>query len=311
MATAARVGPGRRRRPRGSHLDLLLRRRRQGPRRPRPPRQPRDAHRAEHPGPRRPRHGGLPADPHRPGGGVSLAAGSVTLAIALGVAGLVLFLAVRYGGSSPASSPATTPRSSCWSCAGPDPAGRGHRAAAPGVRRGRRVPRRHRPVRRGRRRRTTCSARCGTSSPPSSSSSSASTPTPPASRPSSCPLSPWPWSPPPRRSPPATGPPSGPDLPQGRWRAGGTLVARGEFSIVIAGLAVTAASNRRSARWPRRTSSSSSSSARSPPATPEPVATRLTGRFTRGSRNAPMEMVSVPPPEEMLDPVEDGTAGRA
>lgn len=27
---------------------------------------------------------------------------------------------------------------------------------------------------------------------------------------------------------------------QGRWRAGGTLVARGEFSIVIAGLAVTA-----------------------------------------------------------------------
>ncbi|MDT0386626.1 cation:proton antiporter [Streptomyces sp. DSM 41921] len=28
--------------------------------------------------------------------------------------------------------------------------------------------------------------------------------------------------------------------PRGRWRAGGTLVARGEFSIVIAGLAVTA-----------------------------------------------------------------------
>ncbi|MGC0334112.1 CPA2 family monovalent cation:H+ antiporter-2 [Streptomyces sp. SAI-170] len=28
--------------------------------------------------------------------------------------------------------------------------------------------------------------------------------------------------------------------PKGRWRAGGTLVARGEFSIVIAGLAVTA-----------------------------------------------------------------------
>ena len=27
--------------------------------------------------------------------------------------------------------------------------------------------------------------------------------------------------------------------PRGRWRAGGTLVARGEFSIVIAGLAVT------------------------------------------------------------------------
>lgn len=27
---------------------------------------------------------------------------------------------------------------------------------------------------------------------------------------------------------------------KGRWRAGGTLVARGEFSIVIAGLAVTA-----------------------------------------------------------------------
>jgi CPA2 family monovalent cation:H+ antiporter-2 len=28
--------------------------------------------------------------------------------------------------------------------------------------------------------------------------------------------------------------------PRGRWRAGGTLVARGEFSIVIAGLAVAA-----------------------------------------------------------------------
>ncbi|WP_280641348.1 cation:proton antiporter domain-containing protein, partial [Streptomyces afghaniensis] len=31
---------------------------------------------------------------------------------------------------------------------------------------------------------------------------------------------------------------------KGRWRAGGALVARGEFSIVIAGLAVSAVSNR-------------------------------------------------------------------
>ena len=37
----------------------------------------------------------------------------------------------------------------------------------------------------------------------------------------------------------------------GRWRAGGTLVARGEFSIVIAGLAVGV--EPRSARWRRRT----------------------------------------------------------
>lgn len=35
------------------------------------------------------------------------------------------------------------------------------------------------------------------------------------------------------------GPPGGISA-KGRWRAGGTLVARGEFSIVIAGLAVTA-----------------------------------------------------------------------
>ena len=36
------------------------------------------------------------------------------------------------------------------------------------------------------------------------------------------------------------GGPAGRDLRKGRWRAGGTLVARGEFSIVIAGLAVSA-----------------------------------------------------------------------
>ncbi|MEU2265479.1 cation:proton antiporter [Streptomyces olindensis] len=72
--------------------------------------------------------------------------------------------------------------------------------------------------------------------------------------------------------------------PKGRWRAGGTLVARGEFSIVIAGLAVTAGIEPSlgplatayvlilvllgplTARWT------------------EPLATRLTGRRARRRR---------------------------
>ncbi|AXE83705.1 cation:proton antiporter [Streptomyces sp. Go-475] len=72
--------------------------------------------------------------------------------------------------------------------------------------------------------------------------------------------------------------------PKGRWRAGGTLVARGEFSIVIAGLAVTAGIEPSlgplatayvlilvllgplTARWT------------------EPLATRLTGRRVRRRR---------------------------
>ncbi|MFJ8716471.1 cation:proton antiporter [Streptomyces violaceus] len=82
---------------------------------------------------------------------------------------------------------------------------------------------------------------------------------------------------------------------KGRWRAGGTLVARGEFSIVIAGLAVTAGIEPSlgplatayvlilvllgplTARWT------------------EPVATRLTGRVRRRKAAAPGETAPVAP----------------
>ncbi|MDK1342897.1 cation:proton antiporter [Streptomyces sp. 378] len=96
--------------------------------------------------------------------------------------------------------------------------------------------------------------------------------------------------------------------PRGRWRAGGTLVARGEFSIVIAGLAVTSGIEPSlgplatayvlilvllgplTARWT------------------EPLATRLAGRPRRaaGSRATP----PVPPgAHETLD--DQDTMGRA
>ncbi|MGR4849399.1 cation:proton antiporter [Streptomyces sp. LARHCF252] len=83
--------------------------------------------------------------------------------------------------------------------------------------------------------------------------------------------------------------------PKGRWRAGGTLVARGEFSIVIAGLAVTAGIEPSlgplatayvlilvllgplTARWT------------------EPLATRLTGRVRRRRAEAHGETVPVAP----------------
>ncbi|MCT9141747.1 cation:proton antiporter [Streptomyces violarus] len=83
--------------------------------------------------------------------------------------------------------------------------------------------------------------------------------------------------------------------PKGRWRAGGTLVARGEFSIVIAGLAVTAGIEPSlgplatayvlilvllgplTARWT------------------EPVAMRLTGRVRRRRAEAHGETAPVAP----------------
>ncbi|GHC91733.1 cation:proton antiporter [Streptomyces collinus] len=91
--------------------------------------------------------------------------------------------------------------------------------------------------------------------------------------------------------------------PRGRWRAGGTLVARGEFSIVIAGLAVTSGIEPSlgplatayvlilvllgplTARWT------------------EPLATRLTGRSSRRGVPAP------PGAHEALDEDQD-TVGR-
>ncbi|MFJ8085881.1 cation:proton antiporter [Streptomyces sp. NPDC096205] len=88
--------------------------------------------------------------------------------------------------------------------------------------------------------------------------------------------------------------------PKGRWRAGGTLVARGEFSIVIAGLAVTAGIEPSlgplatayvlilvvlgplTARWT------------------EPLATRLTSRLREPAPLPPM-----PEDAGFLDPAED------
>ncbi|MFE9028330.1 cation:proton antiporter [Streptomyces iakyrus] len=90
--------------------------------------------------------------------------------------------------------------------------------------------------------------------------------------------------------------------PRGRWRAGGTLVARGEFSIVIAGLAVTSGIEPSlgplatayvlilvllgplTARWT------------------EPLATRLTGRSRRHGAPVP------PGAHEVLD--DQDTVGR-
>ncbi|MFF6914574.1 cation:proton antiporter [Streptomyces sp. NPDC012466] len=96
--------------------------------------------------------------------------------------------------------------------------------------------------------------------------------------------------------------------PRGRWRAGGTLVARGEFSIVIAGLAVTSGIEPSlgplatayvlilvllgplTARWT------------------EPLATRLTGRLRRAAESGATPPVP-PGAHEALD--DQDTVGRA
>ncbi|CAL9344272.1 cation:proton antiporter [Streptomyces sp. enrichment culture] len=93
---------------------------------------------------------------------------------------------------------------------------------------------------------------------------------------------------------------------KGRWRAGGTLVARGEFSIVIAGLAVTAGIE--PALGPLATAYVLILVIVGPLTAryTEPVATRLTARL-RGTAPA---ATAAPPREEMLDRVEDGTPDR-
>ncbi|MFI7016577.1 cation:proton antiporter [Streptomyces sp. NPDC050164] len=97
--------------------------------------------------------------------------------------------------------------------------------------------------------------------------------------------------------------------PKGRWRAGGTLVARGEFSIVIAGLAVTAGIEPSlgplatayvlilvllgplTARWT------------------EPVATALTARLRR--RSATSRGATAPAPAGTHETIDDqDTVGR-
>ncbi len=93
---------------------------------------------------------------------------------------------------------------------------------------------------------------------------------------------------------------------RGRWRAGGTLVARGEFSIVIAGRAVTAGIE--PSLGPLATAYVLVLVVLGPLTAryTEPIATRLGARIGRTSADS-----VAPPKEEMLDPVEDGTAGRA
>ncbi|MEV2235193.1 cation:proton antiporter, partial [Streptomyces phaeochromogenes] len=79
---------------------------------------------------------------------------------------------------------------------------------------------------------------------------------------------------------------------KGRWRAGGTLVARGEFSIVIAGLAVTSGIEPR--LGPLATAYVLILVIVGPLTArfTEPVATRLTGR--RGEPAA----TGAPPPQD-------------
>ncbi|MFJ8039382.1 cation:proton antiporter [Kitasatospora sp. NPDC096147] len=76
---------------------------------------------------------------------------------------------------------------------------------------------------------------------------------------------------------------------RGRWRAGGALVARGEFSIVIAGLAVAAGIE--PALGPLATAYVLLLVIIGPLAArwTEPIATALSGRFGGGRRTAPAE----------------------
>ncbi|MBR8639943.1 cation:proton antiporter [Streptomyces tuirus] len=83
--------------------------------------------------------------------------------------------------------------------------------------------------------------------------------------------------------------------PKGRWRAGGTLVARGEFSIVIAGLAVT--SGIEPSLGPLATAYVLILVLLGPLAArcTEPLATRLTGRVHRRRAPGRGETAAVPP----------------
>ncbi|MEV2234806.1 cation:proton antiporter, partial [Streptomyces phaeochromogenes] len=87
---------------------------------------------------------------------------------------------------------------------------------------------------------------------------------------------------------------------KGRWRAGGTLVARGEFSIVIAGLAVTSGIEPR--LGPLATAYVLILVIVGPLTArfTEPVATRLTGRSHRSTTTVaetPQDRDLVPSPD--------------
>jgi CPA2 family monovalent cation:H+ antiporter-2 len=97
--------------------------------------------------------------------------------------------------------------------------------------------------------------------------------------------------------------------PKGRWRAGGTLVARGEFSIVIAGLAVTAGIE--PSLGPLATAYVLILVLLGPLTAryTEPVATALTGRLRRRSTTSRGATAPVPPgAHETID--DQDTVGR-
>ena len=171
---AARLGAGRRGRAGRRHLDLLVRRHREGARRPRPARQPRNPGGAGDSGPRGSVDGRLPADPDR--------------AARRGRAGRRQHDAAdlaRHGQRRPVRRAALRPGDQPGGLVGQpgDAAARRPRADAAGRRASRSNCRcRRRSARswsasrcraRSRTARATCSARCGTCSPRSSSSSSA------------------------------------------------------------------------------------------------------------------------------------------
>ncbi|OUC92868.1 cation:proton antiporter [Streptomyces swartbergensis] len=91
--------------------------------------------------------------------------------------------------------------------------------------------------------------------------------------------------------------------PKGRWRAGGTLVARGEFSIVIAGLAVTAGIE--PSLGPLATAYVLILVLLGPLTAryTEPVATALTGRLRR--RNATSRGRTAPDPRGAHETIDD------
>ena len=96
---------------------------------------------------------------------------------------------------------------------------------------------------------------------------------------------------------------------KGRWRAGGTLVARGEFSIVIAGLAVTAGIE--PSLGPLATAYVLILVVLGPLTAryTEPLASYLTGRLRR-ARAVRSSQVQAPT-QEALEPVDDGSIGRS
>ena len=243
---SAGLGAGRRGGHGGHHVGVVLRRHRQGAAGSRPPHQPRDARGPFHPRHRGLRDGVLSAGADRAPDRTSLLAGTLSVVIALAgrAADPVHRAAARTDrvaarlveGGRRAAAVGARPRA-----AGLRPRRRSERLVGGGS-----VPGRHRDLRaRGQARAAGAHARCATCSRRCSSCSSASPPTRGTSSRCSCPpillaivgmgtklLTGYLAA---RRAGIAEA---------GRWRAGFALMPRGEFSIVIAGLAVAAGVDR-------------------------------------------------------------------